>query len=462
MQSGEFLKILRLYVKRTKLALGVNQSGMGIVGVMVAAAIVVVAALAVSHFVVSQTRQSVQLQFSGDCQNIANSLAEYISKDEGSLFISSFGPTPGTTKYAQNLDKSVDGVDRFYFGAPINSFTTAAPAVPPSMDLGPGPNVPLPPGWRFFNYLNIKNSTNRLIALAETGNFCCDAAQNLNLNNCGTRFFSTGPNPVTRPGFTITDKNVDVDLGVTFQGLACTGGGLSLANLPDSTTNTSADFKVRVTMNNASPAKVCEATGTVQRKIDTTPTLTIVDFVTDLCAGGQNSPAQCPGNFGAPISFLVRTLKNNSGTTCETNCFKKIAPKTCAQMSASPTVPNLYNGTTNATCNSNCTQSEPGTSFLCRIGEKSWFDNPANKTKWEPCELATVKDFDGSSIPNSVKITYQQLAAANLSQPASQAQIDLTNLRSQRGYEVDVRAIDTSGNVGPSFCDTSPSACPGS
>ncbi len=425
-------------MKKNKLiTLFLNQRGVGLVGALIAAALVITIAMTVAYVVSDQSRLSKRIEIAGSCQNIANSLVEYIKKDETSLFISSYGPAGGVD-FPQGLDQTDDGIDRFRFtSTPIPLYTgTGALSLPPTA-------TQIPPPWKYFNYLNIKNSTNRLIALAASGNFCCNG---LDMGpNCGERFYDDS---TPRPGFTITDRNVEIDLAVDFDGIPCTARRLAIADLPDSQDTTRAEFKVRVTIQRGTDQeKSCTGTGIVQRATDTTPALTLIQYQ-NLCGPGIISPAIC--GAPAPVQIAIRTFKSNAGTACQTNCQQQINSTTCSD--ATGAGPDLFDSFNNAACAA-CLESEPGTAFLCRIGEKTWFDNPTNANVWEPCENATVKDADGTTAGN-VSISYQPLVSGNdNTQRTANAVLTLSGLRSMKGYVVDVRTVDTSGNVGPSFCN---------
>ncbi len=418
-----------------------NSSGLGIIGVMVAAALVLIAALTVSRFVADQYRLSTRLEISGSCQNIANSIVEYIKKDEASLFISSYGPNPNSTTYPAGLDVTDDGVDRFAFGpAPVSSFVSTSGM---TMDL-PNTSVPLPDTWKYYNHLNIKNSVNRLVALSASDNYCCDSL-NMSDASCGTVFYSDSQ-PV--PGFTITDKNVEVRLATAFDGVSCVSRRLAMSDIPDSRQETKANFKVRVTIKKGTPQEQsCEGLGSVQRSPDSTSSLSILQYDTDLCGNSQTVPAVCGGT--PSIQLRVRSFKSASQANCQTNCLMQTtSEKTCAEIQAGEL--SLFNGLSHASCANNCTLSEPGTAFLCRIGEHNWMQ--ANPNFWEPCEVAQIRDADGSIIA-PVQIEYVPMTGGNAqTQRSGQAIITLTNLRNMRGYSADVRAVDTAGNVGPAFC----------
>lgn len=417
-----------------------NQRGIGLVGALIAAAMVVTIAMTVAYVVSDQHRQSKKLQLKGSCENIANSLVEYIKKDETSLFISSYGPNAGSVNFPAGLDETDDGIDRFNFSsAAIPMYSTTGTGI---LNLPPTATA-LPNGWQYFNHLNIRNSTNRLVALASSGNFCCDG---LNMGaNCGARFYDDA---TPRPGFSVADRGVEIDLGVDFDGIACTARRLAHADIPNSRSATRAQFKVQVTVNRGTDSeRTCSATGTVQRTADTTPAITLIQYG-NLCGGSVTTPAVC--GTPTPIQITLRTFKSNTGTACQTNCLRNIQSLTCAQ-AAGPGV-DLFDTFGNTACN-DCVESEPGTAFLCRIGEKSWMNNPANADIWQPCENATVWDHDGSAA-GSVTINYNPMINGNAAtQRTANAVLTLSGLRSMRGYVVDVRTVDTAGNVGPSFCN---------
>jgi intein/homing endonuclease len=445
MSAGEYLKKLIPYgaLKPKVLTRILNQKGMGLIGVMIAAALVVIAALAVSNFIVDQSRLNKKLQVSGSCQNIANSLVEFIRKDESSIYISSYGAAPGSTNFPAGLDATEEGLDRFAFGGAMPVYTGTPP-----MSIPTTAATAMPAGFRYFNHLNIKNSINRLVALNFAGNYCCDSS----FTNCGARYFDNDPNADgTIPaweGFDISEKNVEVDLKVSFSAnsapIACTGGRLTLATMPSASDAAAAEFKVNVTLNRGtSEEKSCEASGAVQRSSDTTPSLTLIQYNrTNLCAGGSTGrPAQC--GAAAPVTISVRTVKNSAGSACQTQCMKPAVVQTCNLNGA-----NLFDTMTFGTCPADCMVSEPGTAYLCKIGEKNWFNSAATADFWEPCESATVKDWDGSPA-GTVNISYVGGAG---SQVTTDAIITLSNLTNNRAYVANVRAVDTAGNVGEAFC----------
>jgi hypothetical protein len=434
-----------------------NQKGVGLIQVVLAAGLVVVIALAVSHFVVNQTDQSVKLQISGSCQNIANSVVEYINKDESSLFISSHGPIPGTKNFASNMDKTDDDLDRYVFNG-VSTPLFIGPANN-QMSLNNGALQSLPANWKYFNHLNIKNSANRLTALAANGNFCCT---NLDVNNpnCGDIFIS---DTLPRSGFQITEKNVEVKLGVDFKSATnvnlCTSRKLTLANLIDSKFSGTINFQVLVTVGKGTPnEKTCTAQRSVQQSLDSVAPLTLLELQNNaaMCGGKNGLPSNC--NAASDVVYKVKTVKNSAGNTCEDNCLEKVLSKTCSNIS--PGSLSLFNSFSHASCTANCPESEPGSSFLCKVGEKNWFNKVSTANHWEPCEVAKVYDFDDSVIPGA-KVTIEYLPLYNdlRSEVTTNATITLSGLSASRAYVLDVRAVDTKGNIGPSFCSTSPSSC---
>lgn len=433
---------------KNKSGLLLNQSGIGIVGVMIAATMVVVIALVVGNFISDQAQQSVKLEISGSCQNIANSVVEYIKKDESSLFITSYGPQLGSTKFASGLDKTEDGLDRFVFkGQSVPLFTGPAGY---TMTLPPGAQK-IPANWKYFNYLNVKNSTNRLITLAADGEFCCSSLD-MNNPNCGARFMDDA---LTRPGLRLSEKNVDVDLAINFKNpngsTMCVGRSLSLNNLPSANYNQPVDFKVKVTMKGAGGDKTCTASGTVAHTVDVTPSIAMLQMEDQslLCPAGKTGlPSHC--SSATPVKFKIKTVKNSGGTNCQALCLGQIKSKTCGALEPL----NLFNPQT--TCPTTCLNSEPGSSFLCRIGEKNWFHNPLYANRWEPCEVAKVYDYN-DSVAGSVRIQYEPEFNGSRSEVTTNATLILSGLTQGRAYVVDVRAVDTRGNVGPSFCQYSPS-----
>ncbi len=427
-----------------------DEDGMGLVGALIAASMVVTIALVVAHFVTSQNQQSVKLELSGSCQNIANSIVEYIKKDETSLFISSYGPAPGTTSYASGLDKTDDGLDRFVFGGVSAPLFTG----PSGFRMSISNNAQaVPNNWKYFNNLNIKNSTNRLLALAASGDFCCSDLD-MNNPNCGTRFLDDS---TTRPGLRISEKNVTIDLAVNFKSPAgasiCTGRRLAIANIPGSTYSTPTEFKVKVTMDGIGNGKSCVAGGTIKQNADKAASLTLMEMQGQgaFCPAGKNGlPSHC--NAATPVVFKVKTVKNSSGSSCLTQCLSQVESRACNSLGAL----NLFNTFSNTACVNNCLESEPGSSFLCKIGEKNWFTN--NPNHWEPCETARVYDHNGANA-GTVRIEYTPTYNDERSEVTTNATITLSSLTEGRAYVVDVRAVDTGGNIGPSFCSTNPNSC---
>lgn len=429
-----------------------NQKGIGLVGALIAAAMVVTIALVVAQLVTDQNIQSKKIQLAGSCQNIANSIVEYIKKDEASLYISSYGPDPGTTRFASGLDQTEDGLDRFVFAGTQTPLFTGPTGFQMSL---PNTNQVLPANWRYYNNLNIKNSLNRLLALAANEDFCCSDL-NMNNANCGSVLLSDS---MQRAGLAIAEKNIQVDLAVNFSNpngsSMCSGRRLSLANLPSTNYSRPAEFKVRVTMGGAGQGKTCVAGGSVTQNLDTAPSLTLMEMQDHgaLCPTGKNGlPSQC--SAGSSVRFKVKTVKSSSGNSCQTSCLSQIESRTCNNLSAI----NLFNSFSAAACTANCIESEPGSSFLCKIGEKNWFNDPSNVNRWEPCEAAKIYDHDGS-IAGQVRIQYNPVYGNTRSEVTTNATLTLSGLTSGRAYVVDVRSIDTRGNIGPSFCSSNPNSC---
>lgn len=433
-----------------------NSGGFGIIGVMIAAALVAVAAMMVASFFERQASQGTRLELAGSCEVIASSVVEYLKKDEASLFISSYGPQPGTTRYQPGLDTTDDGLDRFRFGA-----VSAPQFMGPSgfrMSLASG-SQKLPPNWKYFNHLNIKNSSNRLLILASNENICCESL-NMNDPNCGSRFLD---NNLSRPGFRLERRDVEVDIAVNFPtssgGSLCQGARrLSLADstIPDSLYREVVDFRVKVKVGVGGPnEQTCLAHGHAQVSPDSSPSLTLIELQNQdvMCAPGkQGLPSHC--NAGSSVAIKVKTVKSTTGNACLANCMGAVQSQTCNSLNSL----NLFNTFSHASCVDSCTETEPGSAFLCRIGEKNWFDNPMNANVWEPCELTRVYDFDGS-IAGSVSIAYLPQFGNDRTEMTTNATITLSGLRENRAYSVDVRAVDTQGNVGASFCNSSLASC---
>lgn len=432
-----------------------NQSGMGLVGVVIAAALVIIAALAVSSFITNQSSQSKRLELSGSCQNIAATVIEYLKKDEGSLWISSYGPAPGSTRYASKISETDDGYDRFVMSGRSTLFMGPA-GFQLSLENG---DQTLPNTWKYFNHLNIKNSSNRLAVLVANGPFCCESG-NISDPNCGAVFIS---DRVSRSGFVVADKNIEIKLAVNLRnasGSLCAGKRqLTAADLNsfDSRFNGTVEFTALVTVGKGTANEnKCSAMGSIHQNSDVTPSLTLIEL--------QNKPRMCGTKSGLPsncnavddVVYRLRTVTNDG--SCTSNCLAQIQSQTCSNISTNDL--SLFNSFTHASCVNNCRPSEPGSAFLCKIGEKNWFNNPANANRWEPCEIANVYDFN-NSIMSGANVTVQYVPEFNDTAPetTTNANLRITGLTQGRAYIVDVRAIDTSGNVGPSFCSSSPSSC---
>ncbi len=447
-----------------------NQNGVGLIAAIIAAALVVSAALAVSYFIVNQNKSSVKLSNNTNCVTIASSISDYIRKDDNAVNITNFGPALGQTQFASNLDTTIDGYDRFSFqgnrieaSQPTSGNLNIAPA---SVLTSPARgSVAIPDGWSFSNYLNIRNSTNRLIALASNGNFCCEDLD-LSDTGCGADLYVDGGtnNP---PSLTLPAQNVRVKLAINIEengSSLCSGGRLS--RLPDLKDRITTKYVARVILNeNQQTALACESEGSTQIPSDTIAPYTIVSLnYTGLCdATKTSSPSACSASNEIQLTastVVDRNWNNGVNPSCQTCLRSTIGYYTCAGLNAAElnTATDDAFNTCTAGTNSPCLLSDPGSLFLCRVGEMNWFN--ANPNFWEPCHSARVRDFNGNIIGDPVEIEYLRVAAGQNTDTYSRARITLRNLP-ERAYQFDIRAVDTKASfAGPSFCSTSDCSSP--
>jgi len=433
-----------------------NQRGMGLIAVLIASGMVVLLALAVGRFITQFNQQSIRTENSVGCQNIAKEVLEYFKKDDNALFITSVGPDPITKKFPSGI-MNEDGVERFNF---YNNtvFSGTSPITIASTE------QPLPASATFYNYLNYRNSFNRLFALAFSKNRCCtDAA------TCSGLLYDSQVTTNNPPGLKLSNNGnpFKVYLGVnpTEAGSSLCSGNTPSRLVDPKATDIRLEFYVRVVTNpdDAQKASQCVGSGQVQFPRDTNAPLTILSLDTStFCGAGKTKPSMCLPSGASPtatdiVRYKVRTVRNTQA--CR-NCLAGLSPYRC----------NPSNGDAFSSCYSaaTCTGSDPGSVFLCRIGEKKWFYNSANFNKWEPCESAHVYDGAGVAIAGAtVTIDYNTAgtaasytgsatADATKQQTYTEATISLSGLTPQAAYVVDVRAADGGGQkVSDSFCNYS-------
>ncbi len=479
-----------------------KQDGMGLIAAVMAAALVVVAALAITYFITDQNKQVVVLENSTQCQQVLKTVMDYIDKDNNSLFITSFGPEipagspPGTAStFPPGRDITIDGIDRFNFvqgGAPIQSLygpnstirfdpdgtTVGTPLAQQLAERNQqfnGVTTQIPAAYKFTNSLNIKNTINRIIALSYQRNICMNNLDSMLANDgtnapvAGSVIYSPG-SAANVPGLLLNEDNVRVIIGTNFSTNAAASfcpDTATASDIPTAGDRATAKVRVQVFTNissvNRADYRVCMGETTTYFADDNVPPLTIMSNISGLLNTGNVQYSCNP--LGTELFFDVRSVidRNPATRTCET----------CLQ-----TLPTAFGTDPIAICNpannaSACVESDPGTIFLCRIGEKHWFD--MNKDHWEPCDQTAVYGCVGGNYDveeptavatntcigrrnlGTVRIVYDDNGAVNptLTSRGTRARVFLAGLEDQRAYEVDVRAVDTRGVlVGKSFTGT--------
>lgn len=448
-----------------------NQYGAGLIGVMVAAALVVTAAMAISYFYVNQVRLAARIDNSMQCQQTLKSVVEYISKDNNSLFITSVGPRDANTAelvaepFGHNFS-TIDGVPQFPTTVNASSGTgssiqSAAPQ--PSLN---SQNAPLSPSWQFNNFLNIRNAHNRILSLSlSNGNVCCDNLDDMFSNDvdtpsCGIQFNPADLGLNNSEAVAIVAANFTDSSGQ----LACP---LNANSLPSARNNSTAKVRVQVFTNmGTDEERFCTADATAYFSEDSVPPMVMMSGLTDgvnpgnpFCAAAAAGGTQYNCSPAATsVAFSVRTVANTNGNDCAA-CLAGLSNNSC---------PNPQNPITQ--CQNVCRDSDPGSIFLCRIGEKHWFD--MNKNHWEPCEQTAVYGCTGGQYvvdnglegsPSNTCVGKVRLGTVNIQylgnagatatpMTRTEAVVRLSNLTAGRAYEIDVRAVDTRGlRSGPSF-----------
>jgi len=426
-----------------------NQRGVGLIAVLIASGLVVLLALAVGRFITQFNQQSIRTENSAACQSIAKDIVEYFKKDDNALFITSVGPDPVTKKFPTGIVNE-DGVERFSLnGGDVYSGAGLITGVASSVAI-------LPNTATFYNYLNYRNSFNRLLALAYSQGKCCTDA-----NSCNSLLYDSSNPTSNPPGLKLVNNGnpFQVFLGVNpiENGTSLCSGTTPSRLVDPRASSIQMEFYVRVVNNPTDSQKrsQCIASGQVQFPRDAVAPLTILSLDTSsFCGAGKTKPSMClrtPPATPDPnvVTYTVHTVR--STTSCN-NCLGGLRAYTCGQ-------PNNY---PLATCGAACQTSDPGSVFLCRAGEKNWFAE--NPDKWEPCESAHVYAKspvagDPPVVVGSVSISYAGSAspANKTRQIGTEATITLSGLSPQKAYLLDVRAVDGGGQLlGQSFCYANP------
>src|SRR5262249_52773628 len=120
-----------------------RDKGQGVISVIIAAGLVVLVGLAVNTLISNYNTNSIHLENSEECQMVAKQVHDYILKDDNGIMVSSYGSAPGTTNFGAGLDFTDDNIDRFFWGAPVSTWTVG----PNPLSLGPNtaPNPVNPP-----------------------------------------------------------------------------------------------------------------------------------------------------------------------------------------------------------------------------------------------------------------------------------------------------------------------------
>lgn len=419
-----------------------NQKGIGLIEAIIAAALVVVAALTISYFVTNQAAISVKIGKSSSCSEISKTISNYISKDGDSLFINSVGiDSDGTfADYANNLT-NIDGNLRYQFGGSLNNpqvaQVTAAGGVISQSSLSPvslgSENVLM------RNYLNINNAVSRLVSLASQVNVC---------QAWGTVFDNTANISLLDGVIVDAGLPLRVEMRLDFlEGSAsiCSNGALS--RLPTSSRSLIVRYEVRITLYPQDPQPVtCESSSSVNISSDVASPAVVVQFdglqLDARCATTTQANSYCVMGARRQTSDIVArvaTVQNRSG--CET-CIRAIDNKyrTCT--------PNLVNTDLIASCVDSgtpaCPVSDPGSVFFCRLYDR---ENPNNN--WWPCHAKP------NTVPGLAQITYQDVSGdLTTTQQGTRATIRIGGLPSARDWILDVRAVDSYGQLlGRSFLD---------
>lgn len=448
--------------------LNLTQNGIGLIGALVAAALIVVIALVISQYVVHQNQATMTLETSASCQQVLKTAMDYFSKDDNSLNITTYGPVPLTSNFDPNADTSTDGLPRFLFngegipghvrtdaGIPITGLTTTSAA------------VPVPASIRFTNFLNKRNTYSRMITLAANRDVCF-----ADLDGSGDVVYEDN-NAQNLSGLIINEQGVKIYLFVDPREndtSLCSGARLS--RLPDPKLTNEVKYKVRVTLFEGEQIqKGCESSSSVFIGQDTSAPFTVMTL-SNATATAPNTlnPTLCDGgkignlslcSAASSINIDVSTVANEvapdsiTGKNCS-QCFAALRNYNC--LASGPKLFNNFeNCISNATTARACRAVDPGAIYLCRIGEAKWFGNQG-RNFWQPCHEARVWRWDtitNTSIPvgNPVRIEYRRDAAQiQLTDRTTSARIILSGLP-QMAYKVDVRAVDTGGSlVGPAFC----------
>ncbi len=345
-----------------------------------------------------------------------------------------------------------------------------------------------PDTWKFNNHLAINNTANNLISFINQSGLSNLCVANLSGEGADVTSLVTSWLP----------KEVEaVDLQVNMV-VDVTEAGKSLCdNLPISNfkpQNILVNYKFEFLMPNGDVVESCEARGTVNFTKDDSPPLTAIRIIGAGSTGGGlcgSNPTTGNQKVGVPsvcvdsnigvgdIEIEVATFKDTTSCrTCLASLYKinddGVFPITRAE-AAKGTCAEPIDAIRD--CNSHCEPSDPGSMFFCRLGEKNWlgarYGGAALDNDWYPCHLSRVNDFDGNAMPSTeIEIVYGgtnpanplvgQYTDRNFSLPDvnTWARIKMKNLKAERSYQFDVRAVDTSGNsMGPSFCGLIPDAC---
>lgn len=420
-----------IYRNRNRL----NQNGLGLAEILIASAILIIVFAGVAYFITGQKKTAIHITENASCQNIAASIATEFSKDDANIDLKSYGPR-SLGMFKQNENMGPDGIP--YFKDEVESVAQAnltKNMSNQSVDVSSFE-------WRFRNSLNVRNSFNRLLALANSNAaFRCMGldincgADVSNLPKVASLLASAPPGTTAQLGIDIFVQDTQLfsnppNLGSNYY----TGPQDGAVR---------AEFQVVVTMPQPNGTTVsCAQQSRAQFSIDRTPPLVLLEIQdSELC--GSNPPINAANLCGSdPNDTWIGNMRVYT---------VRDTPQCRACMQRETDISRCPNSGNIANClAADCTPSDPGSIFLCRFGEKNWL-NSAGRDLWQPCHSSKTYSESGTSLGSNM-ITYLNNYPGH--EKRTVANISTALLPTDRAYNFDVRAVDASGIMaGSSFCE---------
>lgn len=422
-----------------------SEAGFSVIAAILAAVIVAIAAYFISSSILDFQKIGIRISDSSSCQQVLSSVNEGLRKDLGSLRILSYGPTlANSIDFPQGVVMTPDGYDKFAASGSISYISFTGSQNFATLPTNSSSTV-LPQNVLSRNFLNIENSINRMLVFAAHNDVCCSSL------DCFGDLLTASRQPTDMSLPPNSNIKVQIALDVfDINGVSLCGSNRRLGFTTRMNPKTlSIKYRLRTTLKEGGlDEKQCELSNSLNFTQDAVGPYALIQIdSTPLCVGGGPLIPTLTSNDTVNISLRTLGAVNSAAVPddCYLNCIANTRVRACA------TRGNLgaYTSIGHVSCVENCRPIDPGSFYLCRIGERDWFfDNPNH---WEPCHMTRVYACDGTSM-GQVSIQHTDLQGAS---GTTTAELTLSNFTKNGDVFVDVRAVDTLGNVGPSYCAAS-------